>query len=305
MLRKWIEAMRLRTLPVSIAGVITGTALAIWQGGFSPAPALLCLVFAVTAQIASNFGNEYYDFKHGMDKKGRDGFRRGVTEGDISPKAMKTATFIMLGLAALTGCSLLFYGGWWLLPAGLCILIAALAYSAGPYPLSHHSLGEIAVVIFFGVVPVTLTYWLQVGQWMEVEIVLGASLAVGLMAANVLIVNNYRDMDDDKAVGKNTTVVRFGRKVMGTAYLMSGILAMALMIPVWMKLPVWALLLPAFYLIMHVSTWRKVINSSGSALNPLLGKTARNLLLFSLLLLVVLIFTNLICFLPLDSYLRS
>ena len=198
-------------------------------------------------------------------------------------------TFIMLGLAALTGCSLLFYGGWWLLPVGLCIMMAALAYSAGPYPLSHHGLGDIAVVIFFGVVPVTLTYWLQVGQWNDVSTVLGVSLAVGLMAANVLIVNNYRDMNDDKVVGKNTTVVLFGRKVIGTVYLMSGILAMALMIPLWMKLPVWALLLPAFYLLMHVSTWRMVITSSGSALNPLLGKTARNLLLFSLLLLVVLI----------------
>ena len=281
--------MRLRTLPVSIAGVITGTALAIWQGGFSPAPALLCLVFAVTAQIASNFGNEYYDFKNGMDKKGRDGFRRGVTEGDISPKAMKYATFILLGLAALTGCTLLFYGGWWLLPAGLCILIAALAYSAGPYPLSHHGLGDITVVIFFGVVPVTLTYWLQTGQWKEVETVIATSLSVGLMAANVLIVNNYRDMDDDMAAGKNTTVVHFGRKIMGTVYLMSGILAMALMIPLWVKLPVWVLLLPSIYLMMHVSTWGKVITSSGSALNPLLGKTARNLLLFSLLLLVVLI----------------
>ena len=289
MFRKWIEAMRLRTIPVSIAGVITGTALAILHGGFSLTPALLCLLFALTAQIASNFGNEYYDFKNGMDKKGRDGFRRGVTEGDISPKAMKSATFILLGLAALTGCTLLFYGGWWLLPAGLCVLIAALAYSAGPYPLSHHGLGDITVVIFFGVVPVTLTYWLQVGQWKDAATVLGVSLSVGLMAANVLIVNNYRDMDDDEAVGKNTTVVLFGRKVMGTVYLMSGIMAMALMIPLWMKLPVWALLLPAFYLLMHVATLRKVITSSGSALNPLLGKTARNLLLFSLLLLVVLI----------------
>ena len=289
MLCKWIEAMRLRTLPVSIAGVITGTALAIWQGGFSPAPALLCLVFAVTAQIASNFGNEYYDFKNGMDKKGRDGFRRGVTEGDISPKAMKYATFILLGLAALTGCTLLFYGGWWLLPAGLCVLIAALAYSAGPYPLSHHGLGDITVVIFFGVVPVTLTYWLQTGQWKEVETVIATSLSVGLMAANVLIVINYRDMDDDMAAGKNTTVVHFGRKIMGTVYLMSGILAMALMIPLWVKLPVWVLLLPSIYLMMHVSTWGKVITSSGSALNPLLGKTARNLLLFSLLLFVVMI----------------
>ena len=96
-------------------------------------------------------------------------------------------------------------------------------------------------------------------------------------------------MDDDEAVGKNTTVVKFGRKVMGTVYLLSGILAMALMIPLWMKLPVWVLLLPAFYLVMHFSTWGKVITSSGSALNPLLGKTARNLLLFSMMLLAVLI----------------
>jgi 1,4-dihydroxy-2-naphthoate octaprenyltransferase len=209
MIRHWIESMRLRTLPVSIAGVIAGTGCAILVDSFKAIPALLCLAFAILAQIAANFGNEYYDFKNGIDKKGRAGFRRGVTEGEISPRAMKAATFMTLGIAAMVGCAMLIYGPWWLIIAGILIMCFALAYSAGPYPLSHHSLGEIAVVIFFGVVPVTLTYWLQIGQWMEVEIVLGASLAVGLMAANVLIVNNYRDMDDDKAVGKNTTVVRF------------------------------------------------------------------------------------------------
>ena len=289
MFRKWIEAMRLRTIPVSIAGVITGTALAIWKGEFSLLPALLCLVFAISAQIASNFGNEYYDFVNGMDKKGREGFRRGVTEGDITPKAMKYATFLMLGMAALTGCSLLLFGGWWLLPVGLCVMIAALAYSTGPYPLSHHGLGDLTVVIFFGVVPVTLTFWLQTEQWCELEILLGTSVSVGLMAANVLIVNNYRDMDDDRDVGKNTTVVLFGRKVMGTVYLISGILAMALMIPLWLSLPEWIIILPAFYLMMHVSTWRKITKSRGSELNPLLGKTAMNLLMFSLMLLAVLI----------------
>lgn len=287
MLRNWIEAMRLRTLPVSIAGVITGTALAICQGGFSLTPALLCLTFAVTAQIASNFGNEYYDFKNGMDKKGRDGFRRGVTEGDITPKAMKQATFITLGLAAITGCSLLFYGGLWLLPVGICVMTAALAYSTGPYPLSHHGLGDITVIIFFGVIPVTLTCWLQSCQWNDLEIVLSTSFSIGLMAANVLIVNNYRDMDDDKAVGKKTTVVLLGRKVMGNAYLVSGILAMTLMIPLWLSLPAWSLLLPATYMILHYTTWRKLVTCNGSSLNPVLGRTASNLLMFSLMLLAV------------------
>ena len=290
---KWIEAMRLRTIPVSISGVLAGTGLAIWQGAFSIVPAVLCLAFAVTAQIASNFANEYYDYMNGMDRKGREGFRRGVTEGDISPQAMKLATFGMLCLAALAGCAMLFIGGWWLLPVGICILLAALAYSTGPYPLSHHGLGDITVIMFFGVVPVTLTYWLQTGEWTDMPVVLTGSVAVGLLAANVLIVNNYRDMDDDKAVGKRTTVVIFGRKVMGTAYLLSGILAMALLFPLWLELPVWALAVPAIYLLLHIRTWHRLVTNTGAVLNPVLGITARNLLMFSLMLLFTLIIDTL------------
>ena len=289
MIRKWIEAMRLRTLPVSIAGVLIGTALALWQGSFSMIPASLCLMFAVSAQIASNFANEYYDYRNGMDRKGREGFRRGVTEGDITPQAMKSATFMMLSLAALTGCCMLFIGGWWLLPVGICILLAALAYSTGPYPLSHHGLGDVTVVIFFGIVPVTITYWLQTGEWTGMNVVLPSSVAVGLLAANVLIVNNYRDMDDDRAVGKRTTAVIFGRKVMGYAYLLSGILSMSLMIPLWQELPVWSLPVPLIYLLLHIKTWLKLMRNTGAALNPVLGLTARNLLLFSIVLTLIIV----------------
>lgn len=289
MLRKWIEAMRLRTLPVSIAGVLIGTALALWQGSFSMIPASLCLMFAVSAQIASNFANEYYDYRNGMDRKGREGFRRGVTEGDITPQAMKSATFIMLSFAALTGCCMLFIGGWWLLPVGICILLAALAYSTGPYPLSHHGLGDITVVVFFGIVPVTLTYWLQTGEWTGMNVVLPSSVAVGLLAANVLIVNNYRDMDDDRAVGKRTTAVIFGRKVMGHIYLLSGILSMTLMIPLWQELPVWSMPVPLIYLLLHIKTWLKLMRNTGAALNPVLGLTARNLLLFSIMLTLIIV----------------
>lgn len=287
MIKSWIEAMRLRTLPVSVAGVIAGCGCAILLDSFKVVPAMLCLTFAVLAQIASNFANEYFDFKNGIDKKGREGFRRGVTEGEIKPEAMKWATYITLMLAAVVGCAMLFFGPWWLILVGVVIMIFALAYSAGPYPLSHHGLGDVAVIIFFGVVPVTLTYYLQSGAWAGVELVLATSVAVGLLAANVLVVNNYRDMDDDAAVGKRTTVVIFGRRVMSLVYLLSGFVAMGIMYPVWCYLPVWSLAIPAAYLVMHVMTWNNLKKAKGAELNPLLGKTALNLLLFALMFLIV------------------
>ena len=289
---KWIEAMRLRTLPVSISGVLAGTACAMMEIDFNLVPALLCLLFAVLAQIASNFANEYYDYKKGVDRKGRQGFRRGVTEGDITPAAMKYATFGTLGAAAVTGCLMLFYGEWWLIPIGLCIGLFALAYSAGPYPLSHHGLGDVAVVIFFGVVPVTLTCYLQQGNWNGLWLSLPSSVAVGLLAANVLVVNNYRDKDDDQAVGKRTTVVIFGRKVMGWAYLASGVVAMGIVFYMLRQIYPVAALVAAIYLALHFSTWRKLVSRSGAALNPVLGATARNLLVFTLLFFAVAILVD-------------
>ena len=282
---QWIEAMRLRTLPVSISGVLAGISCAVAMGCFKAIPAILCLLFAMLAQIASNFGNEYYDYKKGVDKKGREGFRRGVTEGDISPTAMKYATFGTLGAAAAIGCLMLFYGSWWMIPVGICIGLFALAYSAGPYPLSHHGLGDVAVVLFFGVVPVTLTCYLQQGNWDGLGCSLPVSVAVGLMAANVLIVNNYRDKDDDEAVGKNTTVVIFGRKAMGKVYLLSGIMASIIAAATSAAYDI-VLMAPAAYVILHVATWKRLVARSGAALNPILGETAKNLLIFTLLLLL-------------------
>ena len=283
MIKSWIEAMRLRTLPVSVAGVIAGTGCAIMLDSSKAAPALACLVFAILAQIAANFGNEYYDFKNGIDRKGRAGFRRGVTEGEIDPESMKRATFIVLALAAVVGCTMLFYGPWWLIIVGVLIMMFALAYSAGPYPLSHHGLGDLAVIIFFGIIPVTFTCFLQTGDGDGMNIIVPTSLAVGLLAANVLIVNNYRDMEDDAAVGKRTTVVIFGRKFMSLTYLLSGIAGMVVMLPVWVRLPVWALAVPVIYIALHLKVWLKLRRAEGAALNPLLGRTAVNLLIFSLL----------------------
>ena len=288
----WIECMRLRTLPVSLSGVVIAIALAWWHGRFVWVPALLCLLFALLAQVASNFANEYYDFKKGADKVGRVGPRRGVTEGDIKPRTLLIVTFATLAVAGVVGCCLIPYGGWWLLPVGIFIVMGALAYSTGPYPLSYHGLGELAVFFFFGVIPVTLTYYVQA---LRIEpLVILASMATGFLGVNVLLVNNYRDVDDDREAGKRTSVVIFGRQPAAAAYLINGYVAMCLLTPLWIlaalapTVPVWVLVAPVVYLVLHTITWHRLITRDGAALNPLLGATARNMLIFTLLLTLLL-----------------
>ena len=292
-LKIWIECMRLRTLPVSLSGVVIACALAWWAHRFAAVPAMLCLAFALLAQVASNFANEYYDFKHGADKVGRVGPRRGVTEGDIRPRTLLIATFSTLAAAGIVGCCLIPYGGWWLLPVGVLIGVGALAYSTGPYPLSYHGLGELAVFFFFGVIPVTLTYYVQ-ALWFD-PLVLLASMSTGLLGVNVLLVNNYRDVDDDREAGKRTSVVIFGREPAAAAYLINGYVAMCLLTPLWVRaalglaVPVWTLLAPVIYLSLHTVSWWQLRHRDGSALNLLLGSTARNMLIFTLLLSVCLV----------------
>lgn len=267
-----------------------GVALAILDGTFSWLPAAICLVFAILAQIASNFANEYFDYRDGLDRRGRSGPRRGVTEGDITPRAMLRATFATLAVAACFGCSLLLWGGWWLIPAGIAIVLGALAYSAGPYPLSRHGWGEPAVVVFFGIAPVTLTYYLQAGNCTPE--VWAAALAIGLMGANVLIVNNYRDRDEDAAVGKRTLAVKLGGQFVTRMYLCNAVAAAALLTPVWREISDSAAI-PAFYIGASLVLWHRLRTRSGAALNPLLGMTAMLMLLFTLLTLGAAIFHTL------------
>lgn len=276
MIRYWIEAMRLRTLPVSMAGVIAASALAYADGYFLLLPALLCMLFAVLAQIASNFANEYYDYRDGLDRPGREGPRRGVTEGDISPRAMERATYIVLALACAVGLSLIAWGGWWLLPVGIITALGAIAYSAGPFPLSRIGLGETAVVAFFGMIPVNATYYIMAGE-LSINSIL-CSIAMGLMAANVLIVNNYRDIYADFKVEKYTLVVLVGRRRARLIYLFDGFIAAAFMYsftPIAITLS---------YLALHCLLWNFLRTHRGAALNPVLGLTAMLMFLYSVAL---------------------
>ena len=278
----WIECARLRTLPVSVAGVIMASGIAVLYHRFEWLPALLCFAFAVLAQVVSNFANEYYDFRRGTDKKGRVGPRRGVTEGDITPGLLLRVTIGTLAVACAVGCGLIPFGGWWLIPVGILIAVFAFAYSAGPYPLSYHGLGDVAVLVFFGLVPVNLTFYLQAGYFAPLTIL--ASVTIGLMGVNVLLVNNYRDVDDDREAHKRTTVVIFGRKVASAAYLINGYVGISLLAPLWFAAPLWVLAVPALYLVLHTVTWHRLTHRDGAALNPLLGATARNMLIFAVLL---------------------
>lgn len=280
----WIEAMRLRTLPVSTAGVVAAWALAAVGPVFRWVPAVVCLLFAVGAQIASNFANEYYDYRDGLDRRGRSGPRRGVTEGDIAPQAMKRATYGVLALTSVLGLSLVAWGGLWLIAVGIVIAVGALAYSAGPWPLSRHCLGEVMVILFFGIVPVNFTCWLVSGTWSEAALLV--SLTIGLMGANVLIINNYRDADDDRAVGKHTLATLLGRKVVRALYLVFAIVACLLAVTASSRFTSAA----SVYVVGAMSIWWRMrlpqnpSAASLAALNPLLGLTACSMLLFAILL---------------------
>lgn len=288
----WIEAIRLRTLPVSVAGVVAGGACSIYSATFLWLPFLICMVFALLAQIVSNFANEYFDFKNGLDRKGRAGFRRGVTEGDISPKAMLTVTVILLILDSLLGLTLLFWAPLWIIFIGIAIALFALAYSAGPYPLSRHALGEVAVIIFFGIVPVNLTAFIcSAGNAPFLTLSLPVSVAIGLMGANVLIINNYRDVPDDTAVKKITLAVLWGPDKIRTLYIVNAVIATLLL--VWFTIGRASILWQAgtlAYANLSCLIWIRMKHLDGAALNPLLGQTAMLMCATSVWLLLLCIF---------------
>lgn len=283
----WIEAARPKTLAASVSPVVVGCAVAYRDGVWRPGAAVLCLLVALLAQIASNFANDYFDFKKGADKEDRLGPERAVASGWITPSAMLRATFITLGLACLCGCGLLFYAGWELIPVGVAIALGVLAYSAGPYPLAYNGLGDVCVLLFYGIIPVCFTYYVQALSFSLLSFLL--SVAVGLLSVNILIVNNYRDYQQDKAAAKRTTVVLFGRSFGQVAYLLNGVLALLLTLPLLIDRYWWIDLAFGGFCVLFAATWLEMKRGEGQALNKTLGHTARNVFIFSLLISWVLV----------------
>lgn len=209
-LQIWLEATRPKTLPAAVAPVLLGTAMAHSDGQSHLLPAAICLVFALLVQIGTNFANDYFDGIKGTDTDARLGPRRAVAAGLVLASTMKWAAIGILAFAFCLGLSLIYYGGWWLLAVGVSSVLCAWLYTGGPYPLAYNGMGDVFVVLFFGLIAVGCTFHVQAGFVSHEVILLG--LACGLVVNNILIVNNYRDIDEDMLANKRTLVVLLGRR---------------------------------------------------------------------------------------------
>lgn len=224
--------MRPKTLPAAVVPVALGSALAWQEGKFAWVPAVLCLGFALLVQVATNLINDYLDWKKGADQADRIGPVRVTAAGLIAPEAMRRASGAVLAAAFATGCGLIPFGGWGMLGVGLAALACAWLYTGGPFPLAYHGLGDVFVVLFFGLVAVVCTHYVQAREvtWEAAAVGLGC----GLMVNNILVINNYRDADQDRRAGKRTLAVRFGRGFALFQYQSS--MAVASLVPLFLLL---------------------------------------------------------------------
>lgn len=223
----WLLASRPKTLWAGIAPVIIGTALAYGEGKFHLLSAAAALVASLLIQIATNFSNDYYDFKHGADTKERLGPTRITQSGLVKPGIVKIAFVLTFALAFLVGLYLIWRGGWPILTIGILSIILGILYTGGPFPLGYHGLGDIVVLIFFGPVAVGGTYYVQALE-ITPEILI-AGLSPGLLSMALLTVNNLRDINTDRKAGKKTLAVRFGKFFTRMEYLTS--ITIACLIP--------------------------------------------------------------------------
>lgn len=283
--KAWLLAARPKTLTGAAVPVIIGLALA-WTDAreygddvFSYFAAALCLLFALTMQVDANFVNDFFDYAKGNDDaETRLGPLRACTQGWVKIDSMKRAIASTTILACVIGLPLVYYGGLEMLLVGaLCVLFCFL-YTTH---LSYIGMGDVLVLVFFGIVPVSITYYVQLHTvtWQ----VFWTSIACGLVIDGLLIVNNYRDRDNDKRDGKKTLVVKIGAKATEWLYLTLGIVAVLIGGVFWWSGHVLAFVLPFIYLVLHTFTWLKMRRiKEGRALNECLGETARNMLVYGL-----------------------
>ena len=294
--RAWLLAARPQTLPAAFAPVLVGVGLAIDTGVFAPGPALAALVGAALIQIGTNFANDYYDAQAGVDTDDRAGFTRVTQAGLLPPETVKMGAYATFALAILVGTYLVYVGGFPILVVGLLSVASGLAYAGGPYPLGSYGLGDLFVFVFFGVVAVTGTYYVQAAAVLASPLsmtvppgtisvtALVASLPIAALATAILVVNNVRDLETDRAAGKRTLAVLLGYRWSRAEFV--ALLALAYTVPTWL----WStgsdplVLLPLVTIPYAVSVASTVMNeTSGEALNPALERTGRLLAAFAIL----------------------
>lgn len=279
----WVMGARPRTLPAAISPVIVSIALAMADGRFSFWPALAALADALLIQIGTNLANDYFDHLRGIDTPDRKGPPRVAASGLIPLASLRAGIIVVFGLTALIGLYLVVRGGWPVLAIGLASILAALAYSGGPFPFGSYGLGDLLVFIFFGLVAVGGTYYVQALQFYP--LVLLVAVPLGALITDILVVNNYRDIETDARVGKRTLAVILGPA--GTRLEFIGLLILAYAVPVIL----WGMgrfsagvLLPWLTIPKAVGLTRTLYaTTDGPALNRALAGTAQLTLWFSIL----------------------
>jgi 1,4-dihydroxy-2-naphthoate octaprenyltransferase len=283
-LRLWLVASRPRTLPAAVAPVLVGTALADTEGTFRPLRFVCALIGSVFIQIGTNLANDYSDARRGADTEDRLGPVRVTAGGLMPPRQVLVGTYVAFGVALAAGAYLIAVAGWQLLLVGAASIAAGVLYTGGPRPYGYEGLGELFVFLFFGVVAVVGSYFVQVER-LEWE-AFALSVPVGLLASAILVVNNIRDVDTDRRAGKRTLAVKLGRE--GAQRLFDAMLVLAYVAPVviWLAGGLNAcVLFPLLSLPLAVPLRRTVwTRADGPSLNAALAGTGRLLAVYSLLL---------------------
>ena len=284
MLRIWVMAARLRTLPAAIAPVLVGTSLAGTEDRFRVGAFIAALLGAVFIQVGTNLSNDYSDARRGADTEDRLGPVRVTAGGLVPPRQVLIATYVTFGLAVLCGAYLVYVAGPLLLAIGAASILAGVLYTGGPRPYGYEGLGEVFVFLFFGIVAVAGSYFVQ-QERLEWE-AFALAVPVGLLAAAILVVNNVRDIDTDRRAGKRTLAVRLGRPRTRTLYSVMLLVADVALIPVAFALSAWVLL-PVLTLPLAARLARTVrAHVDGPTLNAALARTGMLQLAFCVLLSV-------------------
>ncbi len=278
----WILASRPRTLAAAVVPVIIGSSIAVHDGVFHPFAALLALICSLLIQVGTNFVNDLFDFLHGTDKKDRIGPLRVIASGLISKQEMKMGIYLTFGISFLLGLYLVYLGGAFILFIGIFSILAGIAYTAGPFPLAYNGLGDIAVFLFFGFVGTVGTYYVQAKE--ITAMAFWSSVPVGALITNILVVNNYRDREEDRSNGKKTLIVIFGERFGRIQYLFFMLVSYAILFVVYFtfKKDVFVFL-PLLSLPLAIKLIKMIYTLRGRELNKTLELTAKLSALYGLL----------------------
>lgn len=281
--RVWLDAARPKTLAAAFVPVLIGGSLAYSHDSLLLWPTFIALLCAFLIQIGTNFANDYYDFIKGADTDKRLGFVRATASGFVTPQQMKIAMLVTMGAAFVLGLYLVWHGGWPILLIGIFSILMGIAYTGGPFPLGYNGLGDAFVFLFFGIIAVMGTYYLNTFSWSMQAF--WASLTAGALSTNILVINNLRDVEEDRQTGKRTLGVLFGDRALKLEYAFMLLLSFAIPPHFFVQEGyAWPVLLPLLLLPLAALILKNVFfEADKRKLNRTLERTAQFMALFGII----------------------